>query len=88
MSLDPNHKIALVFGNEHDGISIEVIKNVERLSTYPNDGLLREFQHFCIRLLSFCMIFESELLQAEIPNFFLSWGRKARNFESMVYRDV
>ncbi|MEN2283039.1 RNA methyltransferase [Algoriphagus sp. SE2] len=41
--LNPNEKIALVFGNEHEGVSKDVIKNADGLAHVPMLGFTESF---------------------------------------------
>lgn len=73
--LDPKQKIALVFGNEHDGISEEVINNVDGLVHIPMIGFSESFN---ISVSAAILLYDLRKRARDlgIPNFFLTEAEK------------
>lgn len=73
--LDPGEKLALVFGNEHEGISEEVKEDVDELIHIPMMGFTESFN---ISVSVALCLFEltRNISLAQIPDFFLLEGEK------------
>ncbi len=86
LPLRPNQKVALVFGNEHEGISEEVKSKVDGLVHIPMRGFTESFN-----ISVSASIFLYELLkranEMEIPNFYLSDQERAE-LRLRWYKDI
>jgi tRNA (guanosine-2'-O-)-methyltransferase len=84
--LDPNQKIALVFGNELEGISEEVTKNVDGLVHIPMMGFTESF-NISVSASIFLYDLRKRAKEAGVSNFFLSEAEK-QELRIRWYRDV
>jgi tRNA (guanosine-2'-O-)-methyltransferase len=84
--LDPNQKIALVFGNEHDGISEEVTKNVDGLVHIPMMGFSESF-NISVSASIFLYDIRKRAKELGISDFFLAEAEK-EELRIRWYRDV
>jgi tRNA (guanosine-2'-O-)-methyltransferase len=84
--LDPTQKIALVFGNEHDGISEEVTKNVEGLVHIPMMGFSESF-NISVSASIFLYDLRKRAKELGVSDFFLSEAEK-QELRLRWYRDV
>lgn len=84
--LDPSEKIALVFGNEHDGISEEVKENVDGLVHIPMMGFTESF-NISVSASIFLYDLRKRAEEACIPNFFLQESEK-QELRMKWYKDV
>ncbi len=86
LPLRPNQKVALVFGNEHEGISVEVKSKVDGLVHIPMRGFTESFN-----ISVSASIFLYELMkranEMEIPNFHLSDQDRAE-LRLRWYKDI
>ncbi|PZX55416.1 tRNA (guanosine-2'-O-)-methyltransferase [Algoriphagus ratkowskyi] len=87
--LEPDEKIALVFGNEHDGISAEVQENVDGLVHIPMLGFTESFN---ISVAASISLYElvKKVEKYNHPDFYLSENEKQllrmKWFRSVVTR--
>jgi tRNA (guanosine-2'-O-)-methyltransferase len=87
--LEPTDKIALVFGNEHDGISEEVKSNVDGLVHIPMLGFTESFN---ISVSASILLYElvKKAKGRDIPTYFLSEEEKntlrMKWFKSIIRR--
>jgi tRNA (guanosine-2'-O-)-methyltransferase len=84
--LDPTQKIALVFGNEHDGISEEVTKNVDGLVHIPMMGFSESF-NISVSASIFLYDLRKRAKELGVSDFFLSEAEK-QELRLRWYRDV
>jgi len=84
--LDPNEKIALVFGNEHEGISEEVKSNVDGLVHIPMMGFTESF-NISVSASIFLYDLRKRAKEAGVKNFFLTAEEK-QELRMKWYRDV
>jgi tRNA (guanosine-2'-O-)-methyltransferase len=86
LPINPNQKVSLVFGNEHEGISEEVKSKVDGLVHIPMRGFTESFN-----ISVSASIFLYELMkranQMEIPNFNLSDQDRAE-LRLRWYKDI
>lgn len=73
--LDPSEKTALVFGNEHEGISQEVKDHVDGLVHIPMMGFTESF-NISVSASIFLYELTNRAKEAEIENYFLSEEEK------------
>jgi tRNA (guanosine-2'-O-)-methyltransferase len=73
--LDPSEKIALVFGNEHEGISQEVKDHADGLVHIPMMGFTESF-NISVSASIFLYELTNRAKEAEIENYFLSDDEK------------
>ena len=73
--LDPSEKIALVFGNEHEGISQEVKDQADGLVHIPMMGFTESF-NISVSASIFLYELTKKAKQAELENYFLSEDEK------------
>lgn len=73
--LDANHKIALVFGNEHEGVSQEVVDGADGLVHIPMYGFTESFN---ISVAASIFLFElrKKVMHSIVPDFFLNEEEK------------
>ena len=97
--LDPNEKIALVFGNEHEGISNEVKNAADGLVHIPMRGFTESFNisvaaslflQNLVQKASDCVIPDYNLTEVEKQELRLTWYRsivKNSDIHEKKYRD-
>ncbi|MBB6328156.1 tRNA (guanosine-2'-O-)-methyltransferase [Algoriphagus iocasae] len=74
--LNPNEKIALVFGNEHEGVSQEVIENADGLVHIPMHGFTESFNISVAASLFLHHLIQSAETE-NIPDFYLADEEKS-----------
>jgi tRNA (guanosine-2'-O-)-methyltransferase len=84
--LDPTNKTALVFGNEHEGISQEVKDNVDGLVHIPMMGFTESF-NISVSASIFLYDLRKRAKEAGVPDFFLSEAEK-QELRMRWYKDV
>lgn len=86
LPLAPNQKIALVFGNEHEGISDEVKSKADGLVHIPMKGFTESFN---ISVSASIFLFElmKRVSEGDFPEFHLSEGEKEA-LKMRWYKDI
>lgn len=74
-NLKPDHKTALVFGNEHEGVSEEVISQADNLVHIPMYGFTESF-NISVSVSIFLFDLWRKVESMEIAGFYLTEGEK------------
>lgn len=84
--LDPSDKIALVFGNEHEGVSQEVVEYSDGLVHIPMHGFTESF-NISVSASIFLFDLLRKVKEKEIPGFYISEEEK-EEIRGRWYREI
>ncbi|SIS77380.1 TrmH family RNA methyltransferase [Belliella pelovolcani] len=84
--LPADHKTALVFGNEHEGVSEEVIANADGLVHIPMNGFTESF-NISVSASIFLFDLQRKAAAINIPDFYISESEK-EILRSKWYREI
>ncbi|MCM0041444.1 MAG: RNA methyltransferase [Algoriphagus sp.] len=86
LAMKPNQKVALVFGNEHEGISEEVKSKVDGLVHIPMRGFTESF-NISVSVSIFLYELMKRAKEMEIPDFLLS-DEECDELRLRWYKDI